>query len=81
VDGQKPFLIPLAVPMVASPALLATVVLFAHIETELGTMTFAILLSWTAALVVLLSARKLYDWLGRSGLLGIEWLMGMVLVS
>jgi multiple antibiotic resistance protein len=80
MEGQEPFLIPLAVPMVASPALLATVMLFAHIETELGTMTFAILLSWTAALVVLLSARKLYDWLGRSGLLGIERLMGMVLV-
>jgi multiple antibiotic resistance protein len=77
---DEPFLIPIAVPMVASPSLVATVMLFAHIEPLLGTMTVAILLSWTAALLILLLSQPLYTLLGRNGLLGIERLMGMILV-
>lgn len=79
LEGE-PFLVPLAVPLVASPALLATVMLFARLEPVWQTSVLAIFVAWAAAGLILLSSRPLYHFLGKSGLLGIERLMGMVLV-
>ncbi len=53
----EPFIIPLAIPLIAGPSLLATIMLFAHLEESQPIMLSAILLSWTAAVVVLVIAR------------------------
>ena len=76
----EPFIIPLAIPLIAGPSLLATIMLFAHLEESQPIMLSAILLSWTAAVVVLVFARQLKRALGNNGLMACERMMGMVLI-
>lgn len=71
---------PLAIPLLAGPALLASIMLFAHLEPSQPLMWGAIFLSWGAASLVLLSAPILEKVLGKNGLIACERLMGMVLV-
>lgn len=76
----EPFIIPLAVPFIAGPALLATIMLYAHLEPSQPLMLSAIILAWLAASLVLLSSSFLQRVLGTNGLIACERLMGMVLV-
>lgn len=80
IPSGEPFIIPLAVPLIAGPSLLATIMLLAHIESSQPTMLFAILLAWAAAMLVLLFSRQLLRALGHNGLVAGERLMGMLLV-
>jgi len=80
IPEEEPFIIPLAIPLIAGPALLATIMLYAHMEENLHTMLLAILVAWFASVIVLLSSRYLYRILGVNGLMACEKLMGMVLV-
>lgn len=77
---DEPFLVPLAIPMIAGPALLATVMLYAHTETNPFTTILAIVLAWLLALPILLNSKSLLKLLGTNGLTACEKLMGMVLV-
>lgn len=76
----EPFLVPLAIPLIAGPALLATVMLYAQTETDDVNLNLAILIAWLASSFILLNAKRLYRVLGTSGLTACERLMGMVLV-
>lgn len=76
----EPFLVPLAIPFIAGPALLATIMLYAHMEASEPIMLAAILLSTFAAGVVFYIAPFLYRYLGNNGLVALEKLMGMVLI-
>jgi multiple antibiotic resistance protein len=74
----EPFIVPLAIPLIAGPALLATVMLFAH--SQGGIVLGAIIIAWLLASLVLVSSPFLMRYLGRNGLLAIEKLMGMILI-
>lgn len=76
----EPFIIPLAIPLIAGPSLLATIMLYAHLEPSQPLMLGAIILAWLAASAVLLLANPLQRILGKNGLMACERLMGMVLV-
>lgn len=76
----EPFIIPLAVPLIAGPSLLATIMLLAHLESSQPAMLIAILIAWAASMLVLLFARQLNRVLGQNGLMAGERLMGMLLV-
>ena len=76
----EPFITPLAIPLIAGPSLLATIMLFAHLEPSQPTMLAAIFISWLAAVIVLLLGSRLQRILGENGLMACERLMGMVLV-
>lgn len=76
----EPFISPLAVPLIAGPSLLATVMLFAHLEPSVWVMLGAILISWLAAVAILLMGARLQKLLSNNGLIALERLMGMVLV-
>lgn len=76
----EPFIVPLAIPLIAGPALLATILLFGHMEHCRPMMLTAIFLSWVAACVILLLSPVLNRYLGKNGLIAAEKLMGMVLV-
>lgn len=76
----EPYLIPLAIPLIAGPVLLATIMLFAHIVPSIMTMVLAIITAWLASMVVLFFAPQLQKTLGTNGLVAVERLMGMVLI-
>lgn len=76
----EPFIIPLAVPLIAGPSLLATIMLYAHLEPSQPLMLAAIFFAWIAAVGVLLLAEPLQRILGKNGLVACERLLGMVLV-
>jgi multiple antibiotic resistance protein len=76
----EPFIIPLAIPLIAGPSLLATILLFSRAEESLLVMLGAIITAWLAAFVVLLCSHLLYRLLGSNGLVACEKLMGMILV-
>lgn len=80
IHGEEPFLVPIAIPVVASPALLATIMLFAGTEPCVLPMAIGIFVAWFASAIIFLGSRKILRVLGSNGLLAIERLMGMVLV-
>jgi small neutral amino acid transporter SnatA (MarC family) len=43
--------------------------------------SLALMIAWGATAVILFSATVLYKWMGRSALIAIERLMGMLLVA
>lgn len=75
-----PFIIPLAIPLIAGPSLLATVMLYAHLEPSQSLMLLAILIAWLLALGTLLIGSQLQKLIGDNGLSACERLMGMILV-
>ncbi|HRD54846.1 MAG TPA: MarC family protein [Parachlamydiaceae bacterium] len=76
----EPFIIPLAMPLIAGPSLLATIMLYAHMETSIPLMLESIFIAWLLALLVLSAAPLFKRYLGNNGLMALERLMGMVLV-
>jgi small neutral amino acid transporter SnatA (MarC family) len=76
----EPFLTPLAIPLIAGPSLLATIMLYAHLETCRPMMINSILLAWMGAVTLLLIAPWLQRTLSQNGLVACEKLTGMLLV-
>lgn len=81
-DGREPLIFPLAVPLLAGPSALATVLLLASRQPDR-------LLHWVAALavamglclLVLFSAARLQRWLGEPLVRALEKLMGLLLTA
>lgn len=80
LPSGEPFVTPLAIPLIAGPSLLATVMLFAHLEPSQSVMLGSIIIAWIAALAVLFFAAPLQRILGNNGLMACERLMGLILV-
>lgn len=76
----EPFIVPLAIPGVAGPALLATIMLFARITIGFTPMFIAILIAWGLSFAILFFSKRLTKIFGHSGLMACERLMGMILV-
>ena len=80
-DGE-PFIVPMAIPMVAGPSGMAAVMLMGSQEPErMGAWSLALLLAWAATAAILFSATLLYKRLGSRALIAVERLMGMLLVA
>ncbi|SJM37465.1 putative antibiotic transporter [Psychrobacter pasteurii] len=80
-DGE-PFIVPLAVPLIAGPSILATLILLTEKNPEsIPKALMALLLAWFISAVILFFSTKLYKLLGHRGLKAIERLMGMILIS
>ena len=78
----EPFIVPLAIPMVAGPSGMAAVMLMGSQEPDrMGAWSLALLVAWAATAAILFSATYLYRWLGTRVLIAIERLMGMLLVA
>lgn len=81
-DDSEPLVVPLAVPMIAGPSVLATLVLVTETAPDRNVdWVIALLAAWGASAVILLSSQFLFRVLGQRGLKAIERLMGMILVS
>lgn len=80
-DGE-PFIVPLAIPMVAGPSGMAAVMLLGTQEPlRMADWSLALFLAWLATAAILFSATWLYKLLGRRALMAVERLMGMLLVA
>ena len=78
---EEPFIVPLAMPMVAGPSTIAVLLLLSSTEPErIWEWCTALVLAWTAAIVLLTSSPFLLRALGTRGLKALERLMGMLLV-
>lgn len=77
--GKEPLIVPLAIPLVAGPAVLAAVMLYAGQAANYFATTTAVVLAWIASTLVLLSASFLKKLLGWRGIIALEKLMGLVL--
>ena len=81
-DDEEPFLVPLAVPMVAGPSAMAILLLLATRHPDrLGLWSLALFLAWAATAIILAAAPLIKDLLGKRGLIAVERLMGMLLVA
>lgn len=78
--NEEPFLVPLAIPLIAGPGLLATIMLYSFSDDLSPYLLPAILIAWFAALITLLLAKQIHSILGNNGLNACERLMGMILV-
>lgn len=76
----EPFLVPIAIPMLAGPALLATIMLNAETDPSPYDSIIACACAWLVGAIVLLNHKRLLSWLGTSGVTAFEKLMGMILV-
>lgn len=81
IDGE-PFIVPLAIPYVAGPSVLAMELLLMSDEPgQWATWLLAVTIAWAGASVIVLFGSQIVELLGRRGLIAIERLMGMVLVA
>jgi len=80
-DGE-PFIVPMAIPLVAGPSGMAAVMLMGSNDpARLDDWSLALLIAWGATAAILFSATMLYKWLGIRALTALERLMGMLLVA
>ncbi|MCD7098877.1 YhgN family NAAT transporter [Stenotrophomonas sp. MMGLT7] len=80
-DGE-PFIVPLAVPLVAGPSGMAAVMLMGSNEPDrLLDWSLALMIAWGATAAILACAPLLYKLLGIRALSALERLMGMLLVA
>jgi len=84
---RDPFIVPIAVPLIAGPSLLAAVMLYAHRAQSthpgpLGSpnVLLGIIAAWCITFVIMMSAPSLLKYLGKRGMRAAERLMGLILV-
>ena len=79
---REPFIVPLAVPYVAGPSAIATVLLLmAKNPSEWRLWLAAVVVAWLASSVVLVASSALHAVLKERTLLAIERLMGFILAT
>jgi len=82
VPEGEPFIVPMAIPMIAGPSGMAAVMLLGSQEPgRMGDWMLALVIAWAITATILFSATYLERWLGTRVLTAIERLMGMVIVA
>lgn len=82
LPGGEPFIVPMAIPLVAGPSGMAAVMLMGSQDPgRMGAWSLALLIAWAATATILFSATYLYKILGGRVLSALERLMGMVIVA
>jgi len=80
VESDEPFVVPLAIPLLAGPSTLAALLLLERSTEQTGALLLAVTVAWVASGAILLSSTFFYRVLGERGLAALERLMGMLLV-
>lgn len=77
----EPFVVPIAMPMIAGPSALATLMVIGQgAQGALWMPALSVLLAWSVALCTFMSAPWLFRVLKEKGLQALERLMGMILL-
>jgi small neutral amino acid transporter SnatA (MarC family) len=78
----EPFIVPLAVPLLAGPSTMAILLLLVRSEPgRLGDWLMALMIAWAITAAILLASTFLYRLLKQRGLIAMERLTGMLLVA
>ena len=78
----EPLVVPLAIPLIAGPSALATVMLLASREPrELGMLAAALVAAMGITASVLLAGERLQRWMGDRGMQAMARLMGLILTA
>ena len=78
---DEPFIVPLAIPLVAGPSAIILLLLLASQNGDkMGQIAAATFIAWLASSLVLLASPIFMRFLGRKGTRALERLMGMLLV-
>jgi len=75
----EPFIVPLAIPLIAGPAVLAAVMVYSP-QIPNVIMIGAIFIAWLTTLIILVLSAHLSDVVGERGLMALERLMGFIMV-
>lgn len=79
--GEEPFLVPLAIPLVAGPSILAALMLLSHqYPQQINHLALALLIAWGLSVVILMLSNVFLRLLGNKGVSALERLMGLLLV-
>lgn len=79
--GEEPFIVPLAVPMIAGPSTLAALILLSNQHPErMLDWSIALGAAWLLSAIILLFSGLFHKLLGEKGLTAVERLMGMILI-
>ncbi|MFT6898826.1 MAG: multiple antibiotic resistance protein [Paraglaciecola sp.] len=80
-SGEEPFIVPLAIPMIAGPSILAALILLANQDhSRMLDWSMALGAAWFISATILMFSSVLHRLLGERGLIAIERLMGMILI-
>jgi multiple antibiotic resistance protein len=80
LEGE-PFVVPLAIPLIAGPSTLATLLLLQRSASSArGELLLATTIAWAVRGMLLMSSTFLHRVLRERGLIAMERLMGMLLV-
>lgn len=78
----EPLVVPLAIPLIAGPSAMATVMLLASREPrQLGMLVAALVVAMGATTLVLLAGERLQRWMGDRGMQALARLMGLILTA
>ena len=82
-SGDKgTFIVPLAVPAIAGPSALATVLLLVSREPQrVFDWVTALSLAMLISTLVMIAAQRISGWIGKRGVIAVERLMGLVLTA
>ena len=79
-DGE-PFIVPMAIPLMAGPSILATLIMLSsQHQGETTALLTALLLAWVANSAILVFSNRIMKILGNRGVYAVERLMGMILI-
>lgn len=78
---EDPFIVPLAVPLIAGPSTIAVLLLLNSSQPgRIVEWTVALFLAWLGTTILLLGSSQLMNVIGMRGALALERLMGMILI-
>ncbi|WP_159657626.1 YhgN family NAAT transporter [Vibrio atypicus] len=79
--GEEPFFVPMAIPMIAGPSVIAALLLLSSQHPDkLFELSAAVLLAWGVTFFILMFYSFFHRILGERGLKAIERLMGLLLI-
>jgi multiple antibiotic resistance protein len=80
--SDDPFVVPLAIPLIAGPSTLATLLIMSRSQPDrIAEWAIALVAAWLVTAMILLASPLFYRFLGERGLTAMERLMGMLLVA
>ena len=80
-EGEEPFIVPLAIPLIAGPSTMALLILLSSQEpNKMMDWSIALFAAWAASAIILSFSSLFHRILGEKGLNAVERLMGMILV-